>query len=142
MAESLPLPLDTGSGYLVVQVSTASAAIPLEGATVSIRAEGDGASEILYVLKTGADGRTARVTLAAPPRQSSLQAGNARPYAPYHIEVVLEGFERAEYANVPIFDGITAVQQADLAPLPQAGYTDGFSKNAPEITVSENGARL
>ena len=142
MDENISLPKDNGGGFLVVQVTTANGALPLEGASVSIRNEPPMGSDILYTLKSGADGRTARVALPAPSRESSLTAGAARPFATYQIAVSAAGFERAEYRNVPIFDGSTAIQQATLAPLPEAGYTDDLTRNPPKISVSENGARL
>ena len=140
MENNNPLPTEAGSGYLMVQVTTANGALPLEGAAVTVRSEADGT--LLYALKSGSDGRTARVALATPPRQMALDPDAGRPYTPYRIEVIADGFTRMEYTGVPIFDGITAVQQAVLAPLPEAGYTDGFTLSAPEIRISESGARL
>ena len=114
----------SGSGGLVVQVTTASNAIPLEGASVTVRDE-DG--RVRYELRSGRDGRTARVALPAPPRARSQRPSDGRPYAVYSIEVVLQGYETAFYASVPVFDGITALQQANLIPLPENGYPDGFT---------------
>ena len=115
-----------GLGGLVVQVTTASNAIPLEGAAVTVRGE-DG--DVRYELRSGRDGRTDRVFLPAPSRTESQRPSAGRPYAVYNIEVALSGYERAFYTNVPVFDGITAVQQANLIPLPENGYPDGFTLN-------------
>ena len=60
----------------------------------------------------------------------SMSANNPRPpYQSYNIEVVLPQYESAVYDNVPIFDGITAIQQANLVPLPEAGYGGNFTLN-------------
>ena len=118
----------TGTGYLVVQVTTASNAIPLEGAQVTVR-RADGNGQVLYERRSGRDGRTARMALPAPLRTASLRPSAALPYGIYGIEVFLPGYERAFYASVPIFDGITALQQANLLPLPENGYPDGFTLN-------------
>ena len=124
-----PTPL--GTGYLVVQVTTANTAIPLPGAAVRIsRAEPD-TFEILYDLVSGADGRTVRVPLSAPARSTSLSPNGGKAYAAYSIEVSSPGYTSAVYSQVPVFDGITAIQQANLTPLPEAGYTDDFTLNAP-----------
>lgn len=124
-------PAPSGTGYLVVQVTTANTAIPLSGAAVHIsRAEPD-QSEVLYDLVSGADGRTERVSLSAPARSLSLSPGGGKAYAAYSIEVTSPGYERAIYSQVPVFDGITAIQQANLIPLPEAGYTDDFTLNSP-----------
>ena len=123
-----------GSGGLVVQVTTASNAIPLEGASVTVRNEDGG---VRYELRSGRDGRTARVALPAPPRTQSQRPFDGRPYAVYSIEVMLPGYENAFFVNVPVFDGITAIQQANLSPLPENGYPDGFTLNSG--TVFEGG---
>jgi hypothetical protein len=112
----------------VVQVTTANTAIPLSGAAVTVRSSEDGGG-ILYELRSGKDGRTERVLLSAPPREQAMRPQNARPYALYNIEVKLSGYENAFYQNVPVFDGITAIQQANLVPIPENGYPDGFTLN-------------
>ena len=118
-----------GVGFLVVQVTTANGAIPLQGAAVTV-GQASGVPNVLYELRSGADGRTERVALAAPPRAESQSFDNPRPpYAAYNIEVVLPQYESAIFENVPIFDGITAIQQANLVPLPEAGYGGSFTLN-------------
>ena len=122
-----------GTGFLVVQVTTANSAIPLEGAQVTVLEDGTDATDVLFELKSDAGGRTPRVALPAPLRALSESPGNQKPFATYNIEVVLSGFEKAIYAHVPIFDGITAMQQADLIPVPDNQYPDSFTQNRPEI---------
>ncbi len=121
-----------GTGYVIVQVTTANTAIPLEGARVRISRADEGSFEVLYDLVTGPDGRTERIALPAPARATSLTPSDGKPYAAYGIEVSREGYEGAVYSAVPIFDGITAIQQANLTPLPEAGYSDDFTLNAPQ----------
>jgi hypothetical protein len=120
-----------GTGYIVVQVTTASNAIPLEGAAVTLRRDG----KVRYELRSGRDGRTERVALEAPPREASQRPTGEPPYALYGIEVRLNGYEHAFYENVPIFDGITAIQQADLIPIPENGYPDGFTLNGGQTSA-------
>ena len=76
----------TGTGYLIVQVTTARGAIPLEGAKVDIRsyeAEDTSAPEtrgdVIASLTSGRDGNTPRVSLPTPPRAASESPGNIRP---------------------------------------------------------------
>ena len=70
---------NTGTGYLIVRVATARGAIPLENATVNIRAaatpEGEireegvpGEGYLIAALRTDRDGLAPRVALPAPPR--------------------------------------------------------------------------
>ena len=129
MNENITSP--NGMGYVIVQATTASSAIPLQGARVRISSTNQGSYEVLYDLVTGADGRTRRVALPAPSRATSLSPTDTKPYASYGIEVTREGYEGALFSAVPIFDGITAIQQANLVPLPENGYTDSFTFDAP-----------
>lgn len=129
----------TGTGFLVVQVTTANTAIPLEGAAVTVR---DEAGRVLYELRSGRDGRTERVSLQAPLRSVSMRPSVRRPYAVYGIEVTQNGYGKAFFENVPVFDGITAVQQANLVPIPENGYPDGFTLNDGQTHESGAGERL
>lgn len=128
MNQSNPIPVG-GTGYLVVQVTTANGSIPLEGARVTIRGASDNGQNVLYELRTGSDGRTARVSLSAPPRALSQSFENVNPFAVYNVEAVMPNYLTASYDSVPIFDGITAIQQANLVPIPENGYPDGFTLN-------------
>ena len=83
----------SGTGYLTVRVSTALGAIPLEGATVTVR-EHQSATEsyrgaILVSTTTDRDGKTERIPLAAPPRSQSFQPSRGLPYALYNVDVEL-----------------------------------------------------
>ena len=133
-----------GTGYLIVRVATAQGAIPLEGAQVDIReyspvSENGGA--FIASLISGADGTTEILPLPTNPRSDSLVAGNPTPYATYTAEVRLEGYAEQSFVGIPIFDGIIAVQPADLIPLPENGRTDSrtpdgerfFESSAPEL---------
>ena len=126
-------PSPTGTGFLVVQVTTASSAIPLEGASVTVSGTENGRTDVLFELKTQSDGKTPRVALNAPARTGSQAPSSIPPFATYNISVVLQGYEQAIYNEVPIFDGITAIQQADLIPVPQNRYPDGFTVKGPNL---------
>ena len=121
-----------GTGYLVVQVTTANSAIPLSGAQVTVSSS-KGGQDVLYELTTGSDGKTPRISLPAPPRGDSQRPSEAPAFAPYHIAVSLTGYGRAEFNEVPIFDGIIAIQQANLIPTPDNRYPDGFTVNRPDV---------
>ncbi len=131
-----PAPM-AGTGYLVVQVTTANTAIPLAGAAVTVRSAEPDRFEVLYNLTSDRDGRTERVELSTPSRDLSLTPNNGKPYAAYSVEVSLPGYERMIYSQIPVFDGITAIQQANLIPLPEAGYTDDFTLNPPRAFDTE-----
>ncbi len=127
----------TGLGYLIVRVSTARGAIPLEGARVDIRTyedekDSDPATrgDIVASLITGRDGSTVRLPLPAPSAAASESPGAIQPYARYSADVFLEGYRRKSYLGIPIFDGITSLQSAVLIPLPE----DGSGGTRPEDT--------
>ena len=128
---------ETGTGYLWVQVTTANTAIPLSNAFVTVSRD-NAQNELLYTLRTGTDGRTPRVALPTPPRTDSFAPSDIPPFSTYNITVRAQGYGAANYDRVPIFDGITAFQQADLIPLPANGSPDGFTQNAPQIFGAQN----
>ena len=133
MNQEATIPSAKGTGFLVVQVTTGNTAIPLAGAQVTvsnIRADG---SDVLYELKTGNDGKTPVLSRPAPARGESQRPSLVPPFSTYNISVVLEGYLQAIYNEVPIFDGIIAMQQADLIPVPENQYPDGFTVRRPEL---------
>ena len=137
MEQGLTPERQSGTGYLVVQVTTASSAIPLEGAAVRISRDETSAEALLFELRTARDGRTERVTLPAPVRTTSLTPNTEAVFSAYNIEVSAPGYTSVVYNHVPIFDGITAIQQANLTPLPEAGYPDDFTKDDPRLFDEE-----
>ncbi len=119
-------------GYLIIKVSTARGAIPLENAAVSVRAKPAEVSGILYSLRTDSSGLTPRITLPTPPKSLSQTPGNSTPFSLWDIDVFNDGFQTAHYTNVPVYPEITSIQTADLVPLPE-----GF---APSDTFNESSA--
>ena len=136
-----------GEGALIVHVTTARGSIPLEGVQVQVRQyanEGEvGSSDVIAAVTTGLDGNTPRIPLPAPARADSLKpsANGVAPFASYIVEVFLEGYFTQNYINVPIFDGITAIQPADMIPLSENQNADSrtpdaerfFESSAPEL---------
>jgi len=123
---------NSGYGYMIVRVSTARGAIPLENAIVTVHNydpefEG-GSGDIIAVYTTDRSGRTERFALPAPSKELSLTPGNGKSYETYNVSVTKEGFYQQYYMNVPIFEGITAIQNADMIPLPDNGQTDNFTE--------------
>ena len=127
----------SGTGYLVARVSTASSAIPLEGATVTVRGNLPNFSSVIVKLETGRDGLTPKISLAAPPKSNTEAPGLEPQFSTYNMEVQLDGYFPATAQQIPIFDGITSVQPINLIPLPKNGYTDRFDPSSEIITNSE-----
>ena len=136
--------LQSGYGYVVVRATTARGAIPLEGALVEIYDYGEefteGRGDVIGVYKTNASGLTEKIQLPAPSRSLSMSPGNGKSFSTYNIRVSKEGYAPTNYINVPVFEGITAVQSAELIPLSANGQTDGYDPRANTFFESENPA--
>lgn len=135
---------EKGYGYMIVRVTTARGAIPLEKAIVTVHNyapefEG-GRGDVIAVYTTDLSGLTERFALPAPPRELSMTPGNGRSYATYNLSVTKEGYYQQYYANVPVFEGITAVQNADMIPLPENGQTDNSTLKDNIFFETENPA--
>ena len=126
----------TDVGYLIVKVSTARGAIPLENAAVSIRSEEEN-GDILYSLTTNSDGATERVSLPAPSRLSSESPGNAKPYATYSIDVFKDGYLPLSFRNVPVFSTILSIQPAVMVPSPDGMRDDRFPPTPGNVIIEE-----
>ena len=132
----------SGYGYMIVRVSTARGAIPLEDATVTVYDYGpefaDGRGDVIAVKTTNSSGMTDKFTLPAPPRSLSMSPGNGRSYSTYNVTVSKDGYNQQTYINVPVFEGITAIQNADLIPLAENGQTDRYDPRASIFFETEN----
>ena len=127
MNSNTQLPIGTGS--LVVKVSTARGAIPLEGASVNIRDGEAQNSDIIYSLTTNRDGLTPKIDLPAPVRGLSEVPGNVAPYAVYDIDIFKEGYIDLFFTSVAVFDSITSIQPAIMIPRPDNQHPDSFDPN-------------
>ena len=85
-----------GYGYMIVRVTTARGAIPLEGATVTVHNYDpefeSGRGDIIAVYTTGQSGLTEKFALPAPPRELSMSPGNGKTYAVYNLSVTKPGY--------------------------------------------------
>lgn len=127
----------TGTGYLIVRVTTAGGAIPLGGATVVVRGSRPEASGVFYTQVTDRDGKSGKMALPTPPASNSSAPGGMTPYAVYQIDVSYPGYYAAAYQNVPIFDRITALQGAELIPLAAGAQGDDYRPGDTRFYESE-----
>ena len=140
-----PAPSASGMGRLIFRISTAGGAIPLEGARVIVRDKGtEGKSQrgnALRVLYSDRNGKTDVISLPTVPRNASLSPRNGDsppPFLCYDAEVTLPGYRTVDYVCIPIFDGVTSVQPADLPPLPENGREDGLTPDRDTVVEGEN----
>ena len=104
-------------GYLVVRVSTALGAIPLENATVTLRGNTEESSGVIYSLLSDRDGLTKKVALPAPPRDLSAHPSQSVPFSSWNVDVFKEGYVPISFTGVPIYSAIVSVQPAVLVPI-------------------------
>lgn len=106
------------TGYLVVSVSTAQNAIPIENALVTVSSIDDrGVQELIYTTRTNRSGQTALLPLPAPPLDNSLSPGNAYPYSRYSVRVEQDGYVPISSADLTVFADIVATLPVYLVPL-------------------------
>ncbi|MBE6584514.1 MAG: carboxypeptidase regulatory-like domain-containing protein [Ruminococcaceae bacterium] len=131
-----------GYGYMIVRVTTARGAIPLANATVYVQnffPDGTlGKGDVIAVYTTNASGLTEKFALPAPPRNLSLSPGNGKSYATYNLTVAADGYGTRAYVNVPVFEGITAIQNVDMIPLSENGQADRFDPRSSVTLEIEN----
>lgn len=113
------------TGYLLVNARTALGALPVKGARVIVT----GAPEPIEVY-TDMSGATERIELPTPALESSLSPGSALPpYSSYDVSVEADGYYTVKTKSVPVFPGVTSVQNVNMIPV--SGY------GAQEIPLSE-----
>lgn len=114
-------------GKILVRVSAAENAIPLEGVTVVITRRGSGAVlELLGLRSTNADGQTTPVPVSTPDRELSESPSGEKSWSSVDITADMPGYERVIVENVQVFPGVTTIQ--DFALIPLEDYPDQWSK--------------
>lgn len=127
-------------GFLQIVARTANGALPIENAKINIfeyspNDEKSPNSNILYSLLTDESGKTPKVALPAKNKNLSLTPDNEHPFTVYNIVASKEGYYDNSYINVPIFQGITAIQPVDMIPLIEYGKE---SDDYPDSTIRFN----
>ena len=121
-------------GYLTTIVSTANGGLPVNNASVTIYERGltDNSTEesdVIYLLNTDISGRTEKVALKTKSKDLSTNPDNPIPYLSYDIYVTADGYYDATFLNVPIFQGISSLQNVHLIPLSEFANSDDFVPN-------------
>ncbi len=126
-------------GFLIVNVNTANGALPVEDAMVTIyssnvpsRSEENQflESNIIYTLKTNKSGKTEKVALQTKSKNLSLSPMTPIPYDSYNITITADGFYDSSYLGVPIFQGITSLQNVSLIPLSEFASPNDYIPNS------------
>ena len=111
--------LGSSVGYILVNVRTGDESAAVEGATVMVTAIVDGKRMILASGLTNENGTTIKFELPVPALEHSQSPDPLRrPYNLFDVSVTAEGFFNARSVDVPVFSGITSVQNFNMIPVP------------------------
>ena len=135
MPDVPPAVPSTANGWLKVIVRTGNNAMPLAGVTIMISSHDTGTMRLEQVAITNESGETERIPLPAPELAESFTLGGVPTYSIYTVSAYAPGYFRQESTDVPIFPGITSLQQFNLIPMPL--YADGESDTAPPYSNQE-----
>lgn len=105
------------AGTIIANVSTSSAQIPVEGATVLFRQK-DAPYSLLGFRVTDASGKTEPLVIATVDKAlSQTPDPSQQPWTGIIVQAEHPEFERVVLSGVQIFPGITTVQSISLLPL-------------------------
>ena len=111
--------LGTEKGYIQVNVRTGDDTSAVAGAMVAVTAVVDGKRLVLASGVTDESGSAPKFSLPVPDLVHSQEPSpDKRPYNLFDVSVTAEGFFRARSVDVPVFSGITSVQNFNLIPVP------------------------
>lgn len=134
--------LGDSKGYILVNVRTGDESSAVEGASVMVTAIVEGKRVMLASGITDQSGTTKKFEVPAPDLSHSQGPGSAtRPYNLFDVSVTAEGFFNARSVDVPVFSGITSVQNFSMIPVPlmmEAGSETVTTYNQ-EPSFGENG---
>ena len=120
-------------GTLRVETRTEIGFLPVQGATVTVRASGS--DQVLEVMRTDESGNTEAVPLPAPDVEYSLvPQEEVRPYATYDLTIESPDMETVRIEGTQIFAGQEAIQEVRTAP-PLSGFAAGSTE---PIEIADN----
>ena len=112
-----------GTGKIIVEVTTARGAVPIEGADIVIdRLDFDdpkGRMRLVAVETTNQSGRTREVEVKTVSRELSLVPGNGNPFSTFYVSAAETGFEPVKNRPVDVFSNEVSILKIDLVPKPE-----------------------
>ncbi len=117
----------TTEGSIIGIVTAIRGLYPIKNAKVSIFT-GDYNQEMKIIDSdlTNESGRTKTFTLPTPERALSLDQNNTvLPYSLYNMIIEADGYIKNIHLNIPVFSGVTSLQQSNLTLEETAGEDKG-----------------
>ncbi len=116
---SVPSELGNSTGFILVNVRAGNEAAPIVGASVVVTAIDNGKRLLAAAGITDISGTVTGIEVPAPDKVYSLTPNTeVRPYSLFDVSVRARGFFNARSIDVPVFSGITSVQNFNMVPLP------------------------
>ena len=118
--------LDTTSGSLIGIVTAVRALYPVKNAKVTVFTGEYDNMNVIDTALTDQSGRTKTFVLPTPEKALSLEETNTvLPYALYNMAVEADGYIKNIHLNIPVFSGVTSLQQSNLLLEETAGTDKG-----------------
>lgn len=107
------------TGYIVVNVYTSRAQIPIRDAQVSVtdETENDSKPKLLGFRTTDENGKTSNVPVETPSFESSLSPSEAKPFSVCTLKISHPSYYTVTIENVQVFANTQTLQNVELIPL-------------------------
>lgn len=110
-----PPPQNTTAGTLVGIVTSIRGLYPVNNAKVTVFTGSYDNMAVIDTSLTDQSGRTKTFILPTPEKAISLdQESTALPYAVYNMLIEADGYIKNIHLNIPVFGGVTSLQQSNL----------------------------
>ncbi len=122
----MPSTQSSTTGALIGIATAVRALYPVSNAKVTVFTGTPENMQIIDTDMTDQSGRTKTFILPTPEKALSLEETNTTlPYSVYNMMVEADGYLKNIHLNIPIFSGITSLQQSNLLLEETAGVNKG-----------------
>lgn len=122
-------------GYMMIETTTAGNLLPVIGSQIVIQKQIGDNMFTLYELTTDVNGQTPKVSLPTPDKALSLYPGHRAPYASYSVVVKNSKYRDVFDEHVPIFEGVSSIQNVNMIPVGVADATYPITVNETEPSL-------
>ena len=121
------------TGYIIVNVYTTRAQIPLKDALVSVTSGTGANSKLLGFRTTNESGQTEPISISTPNLELSLSPSKTKPFAICDIKISHPSCYTLTITDVQIFANTQTIQNAELIPLEENSRPEDrfISRNTP-----------